>query len=303
MIREYGIDPESINGFEKFFRIISFFGISNLRLIRKYPSKWSNLIIKANDNLPDREKHKLIEKLNSIDSQLIQCNISINGNPSYNGNIMWLENAECYHNHFPFDAIISNTNPRAHNHVILADLLTDLDPLMNVSNCYNVRRNAIDMAASIKSILENAKEIHFVDPHLRGMQNRHLRPLKEFLNIIYNRTNRIPVQKVFYHTGDTDITNNDLSVELERRIKPVLPNGASLKLKRWPTDLMHNRFVLTNLGGFMFGIGLDDNNYNNIEYDTITPIPPSVCYLQKCDQQTNYYMDANLNEDFTIENI
>lgn len=303
MIKEYGIDPESLNSYDKFFRIIPLFGINNYRLIRKYPSKWCNLVKKVNDNLPDYAKHKLIEKLSQVEKQLLDCCIKINGNPSFDGNKKWLENAEFYHYHIPFDGIISTSNPRQHSHVILDEFLSDSDPLMDNSDCYSVRRTAYDMAVSIKSILENAKEIHFVDPFFRKLNVRHIRPLQEFLKIIYNRQNRIPIQKVIYHTGDTDTSNIFLSTELNRLIKPSLPLGAHLGIKRWPTDLMHNRFILSDFGGVTFGIGLDDDNNHNIEKDTITPIPPAVCFLQKCDQQPINYMDPNIISDLAIEKI
>ena len=39
MSKEYGVDPEAINTFESFFRVIPHFGPKHFRFIRRYPKE------------------------------------------------------------------------------------------------------------------------------------------------------------------------------------------------------------------------------------------------------------------------
>ncbi len=291
MSKEYGIDPEALNTYETFFNIIPQFGPKHFRFIRRYPKKWPRMVLTSVGSALPRAKARIINKLKLIDKELLDCPIGSNGIPHYDGNISWIENAKIYHSHLPFDAIITRQNLDALSYVCPVEDFDEDDILFDTSSCYRVRRSAISMALAVKQLLQNANEIHFVDAHFEKMKPRHLRPLLEFIKIISQRNNSFP-QKVVYHIGDTT-SNNFVTHNLRSSVLKSLPPNLTLSLVRWETDQMHNRFVLTNLGGIQFGIGLDDddNDPNQKQLDDLTPLSYKVCLEKDC--KGIKYMDPN----------
>lgn len=298
MSKEYGIDPGTLSTYETFFNVIPHFGPKHFRFIRRYPKKWPKMVINAVESVPPKAKLRIIEKLNQIEKELLDCYPGINGIPHFDGNITWIENAKNYHSHLPFDAIITGQNPDGLSYVCPIENFDPDDVLFDNTSCYKVRRKAIEIAFAAKQLLLNANEIHFVDPHFENMNRRHLRPLIEFIKIIGQRKNSFP-QKVFYHTGDTTSVNF-VTNSLQSEVLKAMPTNLTLSLVRWQTDQMHNRFILTDLGGIQFGIGLDDddNDPNQKQYDDLTPLSDKVCLVKDCNGIK--YMDQNNTNFYSI---
>ena len=53
--------------------------------------------------------------------------------------------------------------------------------------------------------------------------------------------------------------------ELEAKVKPWLPEGMIICCSQWPEKLMHDRFILTDVGGVFFGHGLDEHADGRLE--------------------------------------
>jgi len=282
MSREYGIDPEAINTYETFFQVIPHFGSRHFRYIRRYPKKWSSMVKRAVDNIAPRAKARIIEKLIQIDKELVDCLSDHNGNPTYNGTISWFDNANSFHSIQPFDGIITSTTNGCSYVCDIYSLDIDTNPIFKPP--YRVRRTADEMASIAKQLLQHAREIHFVDPHFEKLNQRHFRPLKKFLETIFARIGNTPISKIIYHTGNLIQDDAGIKAAFDKRIIPILPAGASVSFVRWPYDQMHNRFILTDIGGIGFGIGLDDDDLgsNPNHFDDVYPISLDTCLEKDC---------------------
>lgn len=303
MIKEYGIEPESLVGLEKYTEIIQHFGIHRYRLIRKYPSKWRNLVLKANDGLPVVQKHRLTERLAKLTNCMSACRLSNAGNPTFDGNLSWLVNAENYHSMHPFHGLLCTTNPRTNPIVVDSENIDENNPIFSVHDSHIINRSAVDMSESIRPILESAKEIHFVDKYFQNLNPRHIRPLIEFLKIIFNRNNNVPINKVIYHTGNLTFSGAQFETELRRLLRNNIPANTILGIKRWPDADLHNRYVLTSIGGVNYGIGLDDSDGVTDQIDTISCYDAQQSMIIRANNTLTPFMDSNLIYDLILNNL
>jgi hypothetical protein len=117
------------------------------------------------------------------------------------------------------------------------------------------------MAARVAPLLRAAMEILFIDPHFGPENIRYRRPLEAFLSAIFDQRGGEPLKKVEIHTS---AKSEALSFknECERRLPPMVPQGMILRLVRWRQrdsgEKLHNRYILTDRGGVLLGVGLDD---------------------------------------------
>lgn len=274
MSKEYGIDPEAINTFEKFERIVSHFGPEYFRFIRRYPKKWPSLVKKAIDGESERAKAKIIERLRQIEKTLISCS----NVPAYNGTNTWIDNALVFHNQYQFDGIITTSNPGNCNFICIADDFDKDGELFNNTSLKRVERKPVLMAQAAKQLLLNAREIHFVDRNFQSLTPTYRKPFLQFVKLIESRDGSIPLNKIIYHTGNDVITGFQNLIAI---LKRELSKNFTFELARWPHMGMHNRFILTDIGGMTWGEGLnDDRDTAARKFDNIGPLSIEDCYQE-----------------------
>jgi len=124
--------------------------------------------------------------------------------------------------------------------------------------------------------------------------------LIEFLDVISNRSNNVEVNKVVYHTGNTAYPGSILANELKRLLATKVPHGTNFYIKRWPDEALHDRFVLTNLGGVQIGHGLDDDDFADKEITTMACLKPEHAKTRTPKTDSVPYMDSNLIYDIEV---
>ena len=93
--------------------------------------------------------------------------------------------------------------------------------------------------------------------------------LISFLDYLTNKKYGPPVGKLTYHLGQngiTEITNSvirHLESQCNRYLRNVIPKNIRLEIAVWPWNELHDRFLLTEIGGIDFGIGLDEDTGTN----------------------------------------
>ena len=119
------------------------------------------------------------------------------------------------------------------------------------------------MADAIALVLHAAEQIKLVDPHFKPWESRFREPLRCFLA---QAVLGVPLRRVEYHTlwiGD-GATSKYFADECERHLPQLLPWGTELTLYRWSHlpagDRLHPRYVLTNVAGINFEVGLDERS-------------------------------------------
>jgi hypothetical protein len=256
MLNEYAIEPELFDNWERFRYLIEKFGVENGRLISQYPLEWRKAVYNATIGFKPVQRSYVEECLRRL--------VLMSRNGEWNDELNWLENAIEEHSKRSFHAIISNINPNNHSHVLINEEIHDGQPLMQASRSVQIKRTSQEMALCVKNLFYSSKQIMFIDPHFSKANNRHFRPLGEFLKLIEEARNLrgVSVNWLEYHT-DNKTDESFFKNRCDQRLPVLIPQGMILQIVRWPEDELHNRFILTDIGGVMFGTGLDDNEDGN----------------------------------------
>ena len=255
MIYEFAVDPEALVGWQNFRYLEENFGISQGRLISRFPSKWKRLVYEAWEASPPVEKARIVEKLNGIEDKLFSSG------RIYDGNLKWIPNAAASHRENPFRAIITTTEHAGATGRLDVNSLSDADETWAVPRGAVVPRTATEMAAAAERLLRCSAEIVFVDPHFGG-ETRFGKPLAAMIRC--GCDGRVP-RRFEYHLSAKSIPGNEFSRQLERQQSHLrIPPGVKLVFVRWNQvdqgDTLHARYVLTEKGGLRFDHGLDEGN-------------------------------------------
>ena len=193
----------------------------------------------------------------------------INKSRLYINSKEWIENAYKEQNNEPFQAVIStNNNIYTHDNFIGEDEFSDLHELMDANVNVPICRNVQELTHHVTPLLDQSRTIIFVDPYFYGTKKNLLEPLEEFLKIIANnpfRLKRISIQ--YHHNDGGTISNPQNTYDLEKiksdwgeRILSILPEDTNIQFHMWPFRNLHNRYILTDVYGVLYGRGLSKNN-------------------------------------------
>jgi len=253
MLYEYALDPKLFKNWQDFRYLIEKFGMSEGRLISQFPKKWKRIVYESLGNCSQGEKKRIEALLNrNIFVKRIYNQLDKESD--------WLTNAINAHENCCFRAIISTDNPTDHPYVLkFSTYFESNESLMQVSRTIRIERKALKMAYCVKTLLQFGKEIIFVDPHFAPQNKRYYRPLAEFLKLIASRCSGIPIHRLEYHCND-DLGESYLKGKCDENLPKNLSAEFTPKLVQWPKKELHNRYILTDIGGVMFGTGLDDDN-------------------------------------------
>ena len=186
----------------------------------------------------------------------------------------WRENAEREHDRRPFHAILARTNPNGHAHVLTESDLDDGSTIRwAVSRGLPVPRKAADMAEAVASLLRCSSIAIFVDPHFGPEKLRYRRPFEAFLErVIRQRPGGKPKHIEVHTAADRTGTEEFFREKCETMLPRCVPEEMRVLVRRLRQkqggEQLHNRYILSELGGVSFGYGLDEGDEG--ETDDIT---------------------------------
>jgi hypothetical protein len=298
MLKEFALDPSILGNWKDFRFFVGQFGVPQGRLISRFPANWKQMVREAAEqSAKDVEYARIEDALTRIDRVMLVRDFD------YQKAHQWLRNAAEENQRRPFHAIVA-----AENYGSTANLLVgaDLDPtnpppLWIVPTSVQIRREPGIMAACVQSLLSQCDEVLFVDPYFGPGKRSHLEPLIQFLQAIARRGQRRKPSRIEYHAGNQDKDTVRVQQNLEQHIKPHLLAGAKFSLVRWDKEQMHNRYILTDRGGVMFGHGLDKSDGNATTHDTVSLLDDQTCAALMVDYSRTSKQLTWLNEVFSVE--
>ena len=280
MIREYALQPEVVaSWFERkqFGLFVQQFGFGTGRIVSRYPDKWRELVWKAFEanfgkTSGETDKTRMIELLKQLTSPEIKRLGCL-----WNDARDWLTNAESEHARKPFHAILARDNPRTNTKVMcMKDVLSGTPAEWAVPNSIVVARTAESMAKCVEPMLLCATKVLLIDPHFRAVKPEFNRPLAKFLRVVRDANSQISVE---LHTADRDEAPNwsTFRQECQRHLPSYIPRGMTLIVRRWQNrpngERLHNRYILTDIGGVTFGVGLDEGTQGATDDVTLLSAP------------------------------
>jgi hypothetical protein len=262
MIHEYALEPSLLSNWDQFRYFIGQFGLSQGRLISRYPKRWKRMVYEALEGCSDIKKHAMVERMTSIDDLMMKRT------QEWSAEADWLSNAEAEHGKRPFHAIVAVENPRGNSSVLAADDLDDKTPLWAVERERVIDRQADAMADAIAPLLAFGPVLIFIDPYFDPFKQSATRAIKTLLEKAFGQVAETPIVRIEIHTRfdeDKSPEVNDFAAKFREVIlNRVVPTGVLVSIKRWQEraggEGLHNRYILTERGGVRFAWGLDEGD-------------------------------------------
>jgi hypothetical protein len=147
--------------------------------------------------------------------------------------------------------------------------------LWNIQRSRQVRRVAADMAGTVKTLLSMSKTVLFIDRNFSPKDRGFRVALEAFLLALLDRNKKWQARLIEYHTGDR-IAPSDFRDLCNGWLPSIIPSGMQMRLVRWRFHDLHNRYVLTDLGGIQFGQGLDQAGDTDQQEDVVSLLDKTV---------------------------
>ena len=259
MIHAFALDPRLVATWGRLseFRFIhDKFGLGTPRALLELPkfSTWKREVYTAATALAlSEEDMKRIEEL----FRLLGEHKCRRADSVYDGLVSWLENAEREHDRKPFAAILATENPRGHHAVLVGAQIGPGDERWARPLGATPARTPRALADTLSAMLTNSRELHLVDPHFGPENPRHRSVLVALMEVL--SANGVVPEIIRVHCSEK--SKLEFFEQEAARMARALPMGIVIEFARWKQrgggEKLHNRYVLTNLGGVSLGVGLD----------------------------------------------
>lgn len=256
MIYEYALEPEMVAawGDRQAHRFYSReFGLGSGRLVSRYPKKWAKKVWNSFSGSNDMDRKRLEEFLTRLQEIMIKRK-----GYHWDEEQSWLDNAMAEHNRYPFRAVLSGKNPKGQPGIICEEDLETV-PCHGWDNPHgiSVNRNVHEMADAVGSMLSCCRRVKFIDPHMSPGRSDFKNSLGAFLCILASERPVGPPELIEIHTALHDGT----AEFLQQSYAKLIPIGLRVILYQWQERIggqrLHNRYILTDIGGVSFQHGLD----------------------------------------------
>lgn len=250
MIKEFALDPEAItSSYREFCYFTEKFGVNQGRVISAFPKKWRKMVCDSalREHKGKVEFARIVERLNRLGGDIVFDT----GRPGGEGSQSWIDRALAEHARKPFAAIISATAVD-HPDVFQKDEIDEENPRFRAARQCAVPRTAKALIGCAEFLIRHAKIIKVVDPHFDPTKPRYFRPLEQICSLLSGNKAIVEI-----HRSD-EIANDELIRRFQQGFS-LLPSGVKLQLHIYEKALMHNRFIITESGGLIYGVGLSDN--------------------------------------------
>lgn len=257
MWRDYAVQPECLVQSKDAFRALFFcFGWEHGRLLAKYPAKdWLRRVYDAlgSSSLGDIARSWVVEQLTQGKDRMTNS-----GRP-FDPAISWLCNAEAQQSSLrPFHAIVAMENPHSHPHILLSSDLTDHTPLWCRDGDLTVARTADAIAGAVAPLLQRSARVVLIDPHFTCAR-RFIRVLERLIHTAMAGTSRSCL--IEYHLN-VAFDQSEFERKTRVQVGRVLPAGTAIEFYLWRQrtggEMLHDRFILTNIAGAEVSVGLDE---------------------------------------------
>lgn len=260
MFYEFALEPAVITGWERARYFLERFGASRGRFLAKLPKTWARAVLES-ANCGDVEKKRIETKL----EQLVRNRaFSTRVVSDYPNAMPWVDRAKAEHSKKPFRAIVAAGEGTAP--IIAADKVSDEDPLWRVEQGQFVSREPNAFATALALLIGFSKHLVVIDPHFRANRS----PRTEVLAVCSAALG--PGSRVDVHASLDYERAPSYAVarqEAESELPRLIPAGLRVSVSFWnarsPGKRLHNRYVITDVGGVQFGDSIERGGTDQVD--------------------------------------
>jgi len=251
MFFEYALDPAAVTSWEVARYFLDAFGPWKGRFLSQYPKHWRRLLL-SGLSCGDVEKKRIEERLRQATNDHVFYH---RPDTHYDGTQPWIENARLEHSRQAFRAIIAR-EASSEDHVLDASTLDETHPRWQAGAGRLVARDATAFAQALDLLLRASSKVMIIDPYFRADQAAKTAPLTAFCRLIKGC-----IEDVHVHYADEPRGYIQCTKDAERVLPGCVPRGMRVLLHCWKERSggarLHNRYVLTDVGGVQFGDGIE----------------------------------------------
>jgi len=264
MIYEYAVDPSFFSNIDKVIFLMESFGRDKGRLISELKrDNWVDLVRQSirNAGLQDVARKRLVEALNILvkKQKSLYCRQQqVDEGPN------WLSTTQRAHSIWPYRGILLEEYDGDDQQYLVRDIHLSGRQNWTVPPSLTVAREKTAMVEAAGAVLANAREVMLVDRNFR-LENPHGNSVGKYKNVLLGIARFLvdkqygpSVGKLVYHIGDEYYNEVNIKDQFNRHLRAEFPAGIKLEFVIWPKNDLHDRFILTDIGGIDCGIGLDE---------------------------------------------
>jgi len=282
MVYEYAIEPELFATWCDPLRaqiVDNSFGLGTPRVLSTdmKKSRWKSKVFTAFESWVDTIPLSDDAVKNEADKQSLRKNITelIQGiteysvqrpNWKFHPDKTWLDNALEEHRKNNFHALICKQNVgHCDDMISQVDFERGSHSKWLLDMQKDIPSNAYEMAKVLEPLLKIAKKIIFVDPYFGGDKRRWRKTLQQFFQVVSTSHWKMSgVQLEIHASKDIEKapSTEHFKEKCEHYMPRIIPLEFQVKFVRWSRfpdgKELHDRYVLTELGGVDVSPGLDD---------------------------------------------
>lgn len=293
MIYEFALEPDLVALWHDRKEYLFFdekFGIKSRRIVSAYPRKWKKLVWEAFESGSAAGDQNAQMRMTELIQFLWQNAVK---RPSTFPEIaVWLKRAAAEHNARPFHAILATKNPHEQPFVIIpTELIEHSHVLWKIPGHDPTPRTPEAIGSAVCPLLRVCRKAILIDPYFDPNKNRFRLTLQAILTSCDTNIFGAERIEVELHTSidrffeawekgedrdplkETMVYENFVS-DCRNRLPKFIPHGTKLRVVVWKEkpngERLHNRYLLTDLCGVIFGTGSDAaENTDSEESDDI----------------------------------
>ena len=262
MIYEFALDPAVVATWGRkteFAYFVKEFGLGTPRVMSAYPGfkQWKRDVNQKANNLEKKplDKTRLADMLKVLSNKRLARTDS-----QYSMGKSWVRNATDEHTRRPFHAILASEIPDDSEQIIRGVLDEVLShkywQCLSSKSC---NRTSEEIVEAVQSLLHVCKRVLFIDPHFGLERPGYRATFEKFINALVTDRPSLPSQIEIHCLAKAEYS---FFVEkCDEWMSKWVPRNLRVRFFRWKQkqdgERLHDRFILTDLGGVEVSGGLD----------------------------------------------
>lgn len=250
MFYEYALDPAVLSSWERVRYFLDAFGPWKGRFLAEYPRRWRKLVY---DGLRCNavERTRIEERLRRLDERVF----SRRPGSTFNGKRPWLDNAEAEHERSAFRAIIA-LETRGKDYILDGSVVDETEERWRVEQGCILPRDPLNFVHALGLLLRESSHVVMIDPYFRADQPDKTSPLTTLCQVFQTANVQIEI-----HGSEKDLAYAEVIRHAKRALPDAIPEEMKVLLRCWKERpggaRLHNRFLLTDIGGVQFGDSIE----------------------------------------------